>query len=512
MIPPALSPAARRDTVNFSPTPTRTMESQLTAIHELILKAKGSRARALLEALVDKGIPRAHAARAAQLAWRLDAPALGLRLLHPLVRPRPRKPVEATEEERAEYAQCLVRAGAPLEGARILESLGKSRLPSVLLYRAGLLISEWNYAESIPWLSRYAKAPGLEPYQRLVGKVNLAAALVFSGQNVKAGALLRDLLYTSSLRGFDLMLGRVLELTAENFLARKRWGEAKRFLKVARERLKESGGVDELFVRKYEAVVALHEDRERGVDEIRGVRAEASQRGHWETVRDCDRIEATATRAPELLAHVYFGTPYPAYRDWLLAQYGRVPREALAEYLWNPKGSGAVTRTLDLLTASAGEAPLAPVGSVVHRLLVTLAGDFYRPLRLPGLFAKLYPDRFFDPVTSPPLVHDATTRLRGIFREHGLPLAIEETNGFYRLTATAPFGIRITAQDILGERYGQELKRIRECFGGEPFSATDAAKLLGLPQRTVFRMLQQAREAGMLERSGKARATRYVFA
>jgi L-alanine-DL-glutamate epimerase-like enolase superfamily enzyme len=142
---------------------------------------------------------------------------------------------------------------------------------------------------------------------------------------------------------------------------------------------------------------------------------------------------------------------------------------------------------------------------------VTLASDVYRPLRLAAIHARLYPDRFFNPVTSPALIHDATSRLRKLFRDHDLPLRIDEKDGFYRISASAPFAIRIAAQDILGQRYGIPLQKLRGNWPKDAFSIGQAVRFLGLPRRSTLRILQQAHEEGALERVGKARATRYAF-
>ncbi len=86
------------------PTPFNTLAKQ---IDELIRSGKGAVARKLLEETEGKKLPRELSARFAALAWRANLPELGVRILNPLIRTERRRPAIATDEEKAEYAQCL---------------------------------------------------------------------------------------------------------------------------------------------------------------------------------------------------------------------------------------------------------------------------------------------------------------------------------------------------------------------------------------------------------------------
>lgn len=496
----------------MSPRRVRPLASIFHTVDELIRQGRAHEARERYLDAVKGGVLRAEVAGAGSLALRLGLYETGIRLLHPIVRPPPRRVDDATVAERAEYAHLLIKLGAIDEGLGLLGALDEGDYPRVLAYKVSALVAQWDYAGSIPLLTRYVGLRDLDPYDRLVGKVNLAAALVYEGRKVRATALLRELLHETSLRGYQFALGRVMEISAQHFIAQRRWDEAEALLEQARRRLGETLTLESLYVRKFRALVdylrAGDGSHSRALDDVR---AESIRRRDWETARDCDRATALVTKDERLLAKLWFGTPYPSYREKLARAFGATGAAIPESYAWNPRGEGKPRATLDLLTGRVdGKSIGLTPGSVRQRMLVALSSDFYRPLRIATLHAALYPGQFYHPERSPALLHDVYYRLRLIFDERRVPLAIEEADGFYRLTATKPCAVLVRAGHAVGQRHGEELAELRARFP-RPFALHEALKAVPLARRTLSRVLQDAIARGELARTGKARAVRYVF-
>ena len=114
----------------------------------------------------------------------------------------------------------------------------------------------------------------------------------------------------------------------------------------------------------------------------------------------------------------------------------------------------------------------------MHRLLGALASDFYRPFRLASLHALLYPDQYFNPVSSPARFHQATRQLRAWLKASGLSLRLEETDGLYRLRGK---GALVVGPAPCGMRNDTAMSRLQREFGGGPFAIADAMKRLDLP-------------------------------
>lgn len=477
-----------------------------------IRRGEGHAAKSELRRLVENKVPREFAATFAALAWRAGLPTIGLRVLNPVVRPNRRNPQAASREELAEYAICLTRVGAQEEALGILEGLD---IPQALFYRAGTLMALWRYEDARPLLTQYLKKPGLNVYQRLVGKLNLAASLIFLRENRKARDFLRELVYETSMRRLDLLHGNALELSAQNCLLLGANKEADKFLTKAEKFLAGNEALDGFWVKKWRAILEFQQRAGKGTAELRkllAVRRSAEEQGQWETTRAIDEWIATELKKEPLLWRLYFGTPHAGFRDRLLSDFGET-RSRPETYLWSPGGGAKPRMTLDLLTGKVegGKGELR-VGDSLHRLALVLASDFYRPFRVASLYSKLFPGEFYNPLSSPARVYQAVKLFRLWARDHGLPLEIREASGLYRFEATGPFGIRLTLEKQSGDRYLVRLRALIERFSEALFSVEEAARVLELSPRMTLRLLERGMLEGTVERIGKRAYTRYRFA
>lgn len=501
---------------------TRVDEALLARMNDSIRNGQGRVARRILRESQLTGVQRKHRAALANIARRADLPNLAVTLLNPLVNPAGRQGAlnrlggrGATDTEKAEYAAALASIGAADEALRLLGEVDPIRAPVSLLYRAFALFGAWDYESSLPLLEQYVRSPGISEYECLVGKVNLAAALVHVGQLDRAEPMLSELTEASQANRYRLLLGNVLEVRAQGAIRMRDWKSAERLLSSGRAALGKSGGLGWFFIRKWEAVLALRRPR-RGppdLESLAELKREALSLRHWETLRDLDLVAACATRDPFAAIHVYAGTPFASFRNRLIAEFPG-PLEIPSVYVWQvapivPNGKPA--RSIDLIEGKVRPRgrDLEP-GRLRHRLLSALASDFYHPLRVPGLFARLYPGESYNPIQSPVRVHQALMRLRAWVREERLPLEIEESNGFYRL---AGHGLEIVVPT--GEREddasGLIFRRLMTEFAHGVFRARDACRALGMTERTAQRTLSRWVSEGRLLRTGEARATAYRF-
>lgn len=479
----------------------------LPRLDRTIRDGHGAQAVAELEKIGEGKVPRPHAAQVAHLAWRAGIPQLGLRLLNPIVRPREKAPVIASQLEQAEYAACLLKAGAWDEATALLKGLAPGEIPRVWLYRAFAAVARWDYRASIPLLESYLAERKLAKYQRLVGEVNLAAAFVHERAFRKATPLLRHLLYQSSVQRSHLVLGRVLELSAENFLEQKKWDQAEEFLKRAESVLEGSQGIDLFFVKKFRAVIRFRRG-EKGA--LEAVRAESRERRHWETLRDLDRVQAVFGKSSELLNHLFYGTPFATFRDHLVSEASDwKPAE---KYRWRMGGDGRGPVVLVGEGKRDGGKSGLKEGHAVHRLLLVLASDFYRPFRTATLCALLYPDEHFHPEHSPTKLRQVLMRLREWLDAEKLPIEVSEESGNYRLTASEPVTLELSLKvnQAVKERPTLVIEQLRDKFP-EGFGASEAADALGLSARAMQRLLEKALASQLIDRLGKGKKTRYHF-
>lgn len=480
----------------------------LESIDADIRAGRQAKARKDLTDLCRATVPREHRLRVGALSRRAGLPYLSLRLLAPHVRPAGKKIGDATPEEKAEYAAGLIYVGASGEALEILSSLGKAPTEAAL-FTAFALFAQWEYARAIPVLSEYVRAGGLTDYQRLVGNVNLAAALVTERHSDDAAKLLSAIEKQSREGQSQLLHGVILLLSAQNHVFQKNWAEADRYLELAQEDLKNSESLEALFVRKWKAIASLLRKQADGDRNMLAIRDEAVRRGHGETVRDIDRFLALHHRDESLFIHVYYGTPYDSFRRRLKSDADfRVDLPPVYSLKlgegWDPPVSVDVARG----EASDGRKPLK-FGGHVHLLLKEFCHDFYQSSSLTALHARVYEGEYFNPISTPAKMHRLMVRLREWLEGENIPLRIEEKRSNYRLVGEAPCWLTVKERTLTSSH--PQLDQLQSKFADDKFSVKEASRCLDAPSRTVLRLLEKGMSDGRLTREGKASATRYHF-
>lgn len=483
----------------------------LRSLNDKIRRGRLNEVRDYLQKLVRRGIPATRRAEYANLAWRVGLADLGARTLSLVVRGGGRRKQLPSAVDRTEYAACLYRLGAFDEALGLLAGVDRHEYPEATLHEGCAHMWKWEYREAIPRLEAYLATPGLTPYEKMVARVNLASSLVYERRHVEATPLLRGLLHEASVKKLGFGVGVVLELSAGNFVLQKKFDEALPFLDRAERELASGGGdLIPFFIRKWKAIAVFLRDRGHDPAALDPVRAEAGRLGHWETIRDCDRFQAIATRDRSLATRLFFGTPYPSFRERLLRDLG--PLDLPTEYAWDLGSVGdASAPSLRLASATlSGAAVPLKLGKTLHALLRALASDFYRPFRVASLYATVYEGAHFNPDTSPAQIHVLVQRLRRWLPEHALPLDVVEEGGSYRLRATGPVRLVVPRPDAVSGA-PLPLARLRESCGGKRFTVVEAVAALGVSPRTAQRVLSEGEAQGVLKRMGRGRATHYAW-
>jgi hypothetical protein len=445
----------------------------------------------------------------AQLARRAGDATLSIQLLRPLVRPTGRHIGKASPKEQAEYAAALIALGVLPEARRLLRSISQEEAPEALLFTAFQLFAQWNYRDAIPVLESYISSPTLSDYQRLLGQVNLAAALVSNRESKKASEMLVPLRRQTAKQELWLLLGNVLELSAQNEIFAKRWNRATSFLSEASKVLLSRGTVDNLYIRKWQTIVELHQRpglRSTAL-KLNKIKQEAALKGSWETSRECDLFLAVATRNEVLRDKVFFGTPYSHYRSRLQSLYGEF--DLPSHYDWSTDNSN-VKDILNISDfASLRKLGLKPY-HLLTKLTMALSADFYKPCTVSGFHSLLYPDDHFDPISSSMRIYQVVRRFRAWAIKHRLPIQLVENKSTYQLIAKPGFAIRVPSD--LTKRLQHSIdEKLLAIFCGNTFSLAEAKGALNLPERTLSRELNALVESNVLIRYNRARATRYQF-
>src|SRR5262249_48014736 len=155
--------------------------STLDQIEALIRTGREGEARRALGKLRTQRVERNCVTRLAHLARRARMPELSISVLNRLIRPSRKLYNEATSDEKLEYAASLIKIGALHEAGEILDELPQT-VEGLHFQKAVLAVNQWDYRSASKHFKHYIREAPQKDYGTLVARVNLAAALVGSGQ------------------------------------------------------------------------------------------------------------------------------------------------------------------------------------------------------------------------------------------------------------------------------------------------------------------------------------------
>lgn len=422
--------------------------------------------------------------RFAALARRANLVALSLKALAPSIH----GVRAATAIEKLEYAAGLLRLGLRREA---LATLGQLHLPLARLHLAFGHFAEWDYAAAIPHLETFIAAPGLTEYQRLIGCVNLAAALAATHDRTRARVLVEDTMRASHALEHARIRANLREIRAQIDIAEGDFERAGRDLEAAREAIG-ADAPDALLIEKWSAIA--HAFKTGDVAHLAMFRERALRAREWESVREADYFRLRIAFDPGLLAHLWFGTPHRAYRARLERELGRPDTNRL---LWGDGPARDLTDELGSFT--------------LERVLSSLTRDLYRPALLGLIFEEVFPTERFDIFSSPNRVHQSLWRLRARLAKLRVPLVITHDDAGYALARSGPIAL------VIGEGARDPARRdwetLLDRLAGRPtFTARDVEGALGISRSGARRLLRWAQETKGLTREGRGPAVTYRIA
>lgn len=466
-----------------------------------------------LRALSPSAVPETALAAIANLAWRVNQPQIGLRLILPWLKKSVELRTEVDPEIRAEYAGCLLEVGALSESKMMLKDVSRQS-PRARFYQALLAFKEWDYGSAVPLLESYLET--LAPsYHRFVVQVNLASAYVVNRQLEKAEQLCAALHKELAEKNHNLLLGNSLEIASTIFYQRRQHEKALELLARSEALLSETKNMGWLYCKKWELInhmaLARHEDLLRLNHSVEKLTQTAAQMQSWETAREIDFHWALASRNISLLSRVYFGSPMPKYREQVLlrAQERTLDLSEVEGYVFtNESHEPKKIWPMEDLILEDGESLHS---WLPKKLLLTLLSDFYAPFRTGNLFSLLFEHEHYDPDSSPDKVFQVVRRLR---EEIGakLGLKLDYSDNGYRLTLGHSHGIRVSRMSIeIGERNRAAVYAwiLRQRMGPRLISSSDLSDHLGTSTRSSNRVLKELVDQNYAEKLGRGRATRY---
>lgn len=488
-------------------------QSSLQQFDLLIRSGKGNEVRHQLKRLDLKGVADNHRRDLADICRRVGMPNTGLKILTPLLKSVSR-PEALPQEMQLIYGILMIDIGVTSVGASLLARLDHRKVPKALLYQAIGHFHRWENSMAAPLLREYVVASEISDYERVIGRLNLAAALVGLGQFSEAEEILNSLITEAREKSHQLVLGSSLELLGQIKCMMRDFAHARSLLFESVEVLKSTFVLPALWARKWLAIVEMFENGDDGP--LKKIRVEALERSDFETVRDCDLFTASISKDQQLVNYIYFGTSFFGYRKRMKFILGdsltsKVPHSFRISREQNPVFeldlfSGKFLRT----SKSQGSNSALEFASQSHELMVLLASDAYRPIRVGSIFMHLFPGELFDPTTSPSRVYMAVNRLRKLAADRDLSFQISQVKGQFRLV-TKGISLFYDHSLVLDDFVDLTFERIRNKFSDNGFCTKDIETEFRLDLRAAQRRIKKYRQLGLIESHGAGRNSRYYL-
>lgn len=445
----------------------------------------------------------------ARLANRNHAYVLALRILHPIIREDREKTAEAGSESLNIYATSLMWIGALEEAQDCLHRIKGST--DALLTEAFVHFARWDYQKSMPLLLKYVNSPKTSPYQKLVGQINLLAALIAVG-NLKQAIVVYEPLIAElkANSNYKLLYGNCLELRSQIEILENRFESALAYLAQSEQSLSDQPGRYLLYVNKWRALaqLGLAPNDPMALDALLKVKAEASELKNWETIRDCDFHLARLNQNQDLLQRILLGTPYQGYHTRVQSLFGiSVNESRTLQYCPAQASDKPESIGLDLNKISENSF----LNSTSWPLLQIMTKDIYRPPRMGVVFSGLYKNEYFDPFTSPQRVRNSIFRFNDWAGQTKCGFRIRIGSGDFQFVGPAGLGIVSTQRERTLESWQAALKVFKTQNDSRSFSTSDLAKVLGITQRSALQILKKALASNKVQKIGNGKNSRYIF-
>ena len=480
---------------------SRSNKTDLVADCDALLKQGrvGDVAKLISEISLAK-IPRQMVQPLAKICRRAGLIDQGIRLLHPLVRGANSLAEPASVAETSEYAVLLSRNGSVAEALELLSKVDPAKYPEAALYRAFCHISSWEYGEASAWLERFL-ASSADEYSKIIARVNLGAAYLATDRLAEAGVLLDETIRIGEASQAPRLVANSLEQKAHFWFRQDEFGKAREALARSAAILGE-GGYDRILVEKWKAIMSAIETK--NLAPLAVFRQAAVEAKHFESVREADLFSLRVAGNQAVFDHLYFGTPFAGYRQWIRKHVDLEPSGSFV------LGSESPTVVMDLETGEVrGGTAGIKSGKKVHQVFAALTRDFYVPRNMGSLFHELYPSEHYDIDSSPGRVRQAIHRARKWLEACGSPANIEFVNGSYAFAIVSSFGLKVPLERGSFEANEARWKLVLSQMKSPEFSAAEVEKALSLSRTSVLQLMQWAIDGGRAERFGAEKQTRY---
>jgi tetratricopeptide (TPR) repeat protein len=463
-----------------------TKNKYLTLIQELTSSVDAFQmdgARKTLKRLHPGDIPRELRKSFAQLARRCHMYNEAIGFLQPNIYGAQ----DATSEDLLEYASSIRKIGL-VRQCRILLARADTTKDQVL-YSAYCDVHEWDYLSAKLHFTNYLEHYQLSERENIVALLNLASCNLFLGDFSAAAQQLGLLSKIDASRYLQFFLN-YRELLGQFHLLQGDYKNAKLIFEEALTQSADQEGNTALFLKKWLLISDSAVD-DLNTESATALKKEIRKAAHWESLRDFEYQIARFRGKMDELKNIYFSTPYKGYRERIKRQTGI--DFSKDTFVFQQRGSGELTFDPMNYTIK-GVAP----GMLLHRLLLLLLSDPFRPWSIPRIFDYLFCEEIYHPSMSPKKIYALTSKLQRILENSGLRL--DSTVYGYRLRLEENARVQVYSEMIFSSRQELLTYSLKKIVGEQTFSVDELQNVIPLSKHKIYRLIQDIRDENVIEK------------
>ncbi len=399
----------------------------------------------------------------------------------------------ASPLEIIEYASGLRKLGLINQALTLLSRVKEHEQAS--LHTAFCHINRWDYKSAQNELIQYLDNQKLDAKKRWLGELNLANCFVENNEFGQANDILSRLQRETKTGYWHVYLNS-LETRGQLCIKEGNAGLALEILKRALEYASGQEGTTRLFIQKwYLVALCLAGKIKPESEEVESLRIEIRKQKHWESLRDFDWHLGRIFGESHLLKGVYFGTPFPSFRQVMLRDLNETSFGNSFEF---QGGARSPEKKWDPFNYKALD---LPAGLGQHRLIMLMASDAYRPWTIGRIFNDFFSDELFDPVSSPKRVYRLVEKAINHLKGKDLGVQIHSTQSGYRIRPDSKAAMIVYENMQFAAQEHFLLQLLKHNNIGPNFRPREVMDQIPLSSHKWYRALQRMEELGLLEKT-----------
>ncbi len=410
-----------------------------------------------------------------------------------------------------EYADCLLKMNAVTGVRRILQNKSLESDSRYFLIKAFSFMHAWDYGKAAENLEIYLQSTKDSDYFHWVAQINLLASYTFLQKKNPSLEVAQKLAQELPARGYHRLMKNSTEILLQLSTQELTPAQEKRLSQILSNiqdfEMNESLLLEDIYYTKWRLFKKLRLGATEAVDDLKALRSQLISKPYGEVIRDIDRQLCLYEKDYTRETQICFGTPHEAFLRHFQLQVRQQPIEIeIHDGMIRLDDFSSKATLFDLQSWYAENEAQLP-----KKLLLAVLLDFYQPPSTVELFDRLYPDEFFDPVTSPRKINQLVFRLNQLLQTQGHGFTVQEKNQGYQIISDHPVRfsidqsplvlIQMTNSDLI-------LQKIKNHFEGK-FSLKDFLDCFPMPRRTAQLKLSELTKLGYLSREGRTNLTTY---